>query len=186
MANPYYGDDGSYPPPQQGYYPPPQGGYPPQHSPNPGIGGYPPPQHPYDQNYASPAPPDYSSGYAPPVQQQYQPPASASQSYYDEHPHQTQSSHSHYDDHPSGPGAYADRGYENHAPGVGGPEGERGLGATLIGAGSGAFVGHELGGGTLGTIGGIIAGAVGANALEKHHKKYVDPRIPLFFSLWFF
>ena len=29
----------------------------------------------------------------------------------------------------------------------------------------------------LGTIGGIIAGAVGANALEHRHEKFVSPQI---------
>lgn len=56
------------------------------------------------------------------------------------------------------------------APGAGGPEGERGLGATLVGGAGGAFVGHKLGGGALGTVGGLIAGAIGANVLENHHE----------------
>ena len=56
-------------------------------------------------------------------------------------------------------------------PGVpGGPsgpaDGERGLGSTLIGGAGGAFLGNQLGGGALGTIGGLIAGAVGANMLS--------------------
>ena len=81
---------------------------------------------------------------------------------------------------PSGPGAYADdRGYgQGGVPGSEGPggpqEGERGIGATLIGAGSGGFLGHELGGGMLGTLGGMIAGVVGANMLEKRHHKYAS------------
>lgn len=52
-----------------------------------------------------------------------------------------------------------------------GQEGERGLGATLLGGASGAFVGHEMGGGFLGVMGGVIAGAVGANWLENKHEK---------------
>ena len=48
---------------------------------------------------------------------------------------------------------------------------EKGIGATLVGGGAGAFLGHEFGGGTLGTVGGMIAGAVGANALERRHER---------------
>ncbi|GAB7354616.1 hypothetical protein MBLNU459_g5054t2 [Dothideomycetes sp. NU459] len=47
-------------------------------------------------------------------------------------------------------------------------EGERGLGASLLGGASGALLGHEMGGGALATIGGLIAGAIGANVLEKN------------------
>ena len=82
---------------------------------------------------------------------------------------------------PSGPGAYADRGYDSRQgqgpPGseaeLGGDGKERGIGATIVGASGGGFLGHELGGGVLGTIGGMIAGAVGANALEHRHEKLV-------------
>ena len=48
---------------------------------------------------------------------------------------------------------------------------EKGLGASLLGGAGGAFVGHEMGGGALGTILGIGAGAVGAALLEKDHEK---------------
>lgn len=76
---------------------------------------------------------------------------------------------------PSGPGAYADPGHQG-GPGPGGAgEGEKGLGATLIGSAGGGFLGHQLGGGALGTIGGMIAGAVGANVLENKHEKYASP-----------
>jgi len=50
-------------------------------------------------------------------------------------------------------------------------DGERGLGSTLIGSAGGAFVGHKLGGGPLGTIGGLVAGAIGANVLDSKHDK---------------
>ena len=79
---------------------------------------------------------------------------------------------------PTGPGAYADadRGYSGQGPpgseGPGGAAGgERGLGATIAGASGGGFLGHELGGGPLATIGGAIAGAIGANMLEKRHHR---------------
>lgn len=48
---------------------------------------------------------------------------------------------------------------------------EKGLGASLLGGAGGAFVGHEMGGGALGTILGIGAGAIGAAFLEKDHEK---------------
>ena len=57
-------------------------------------------------------------------------------------------------------------------------EGERGLGATLLGAAGGAFLGDQLaskngkgkgskGESALGTIGGALVGAIGANAAER-------------------
>ncbi|KAH8689098.1 hypothetical protein BGW36DRAFT_433863 [Talaromyces proteolyticus] len=58
------------------------------------------------------------------------------------------------------------------------PDGERGLGATILGAAGGGMAGHhfgkESGHGTLGTIGGGVVGALLANAAEhalkdKHH-----------------
>jgi hypothetical protein len=52
-----------------------------------------------------------------------------------------------------------------------GQDGEKGLGATLLGGASGGFLAHEVGGGLLGTLVGSVAGAIGANALEKKHKK---------------
>ncbi|KAJ5883925.1 uncharacterized protein N7473_010811 [Penicillium subrubescens] len=51
------------------------------------------------------------------------------------------------------------------------PEGERGLGATVVGGAGGAFVGHQVGKksdhGTLGAVGGALAGAVMANMASK-------------------
>lgn len=40
-----------------------------------------------------------------------------------------------------------------------------------MGGAGGAFMGHKLGGGALGTMGGMIAGAVGANMLSDKHDK---------------
>jgi hypothetical protein len=42
-----------------------------------------------------------------------------------------------------------------------GPDGEKGLGATLLGGAGGGFVGHELGGGVLGSVVGAVVGAIG-------------------------
>ena len=47
----------------------------------------------------------------------------------------------------------------------------KGIGAGVVGAGLGGYLGHKFGGGTLGTVGGIVAGALGANALEKRHER---------------
>ncbi|CAI7640703.1 unnamed protein product [Penicillium pancosmium] len=54
---------------------------------------------------------------------------------------------------------------------------EKGLGATVVGGAGGAFLGHKVGKktdhGTLGTIGGALAGAVVANmasnVVKGHH-----------------
>ncbi|KAJ6127909.1 hypothetical protein N7471_009126 [Penicillium samsonianum] len=50
-------------------------------------------------------------------------------------------------------------------------EGERGLGATVLGGAGGAFVGHKVGKksdhGKLGAVGGALAGAVVANLAEN-------------------
>jgi len=48
---------------------------------------------------------------------------------------------------------------------------EKGIGAGLLGGAGGAMLGHELGGGGIATIGGLIAGAIGANMLESRHEK---------------
>lgn len=72
------------------------------------------------------------------------------------------------------PGEYSGSGAPAGTGGPGGAgEGERGLGATLIGAAGGGFLGHEVGGGALATIGGMIAGAVGANKLEGRRERWV-------------
>ncbi|MCJ1483670.1 hypothetical protein MMC06_003838 [Schaereria dolodes] len=167
MTNQYYSGGDGYPPPQQGYQPP--------YSPNHGHGGYAPSQHSYDQDYRAPPSEEHGGSYHSQQVQHYQGPPSNADYYNDEPPptHRTHSNHSAYAGSSSDSGAYADRGYEDHdAKKHGaGHEVSRGIGATLIGAGSGGFVGHELGGGPLATIGGMIAGAVGANALEHHHKK---------------
>ena len=54
----------------------------------------------------------------------------------------------------------------------GGREGERGLGAQVLGGAMGGLAGHEFGkGGMLQTLGGIVVGAMGAKALENEHEK---------------
>lgn len=57
------------------------------------------------------------------------------------------------------------------------------IGATLVGAaGGGALAKEVLGGGKLATLGGAVAGAVAANALEKRHERYSFPSIHFLFS----
>ncbi|KAJ5974316.1 hypothetical protein N7481_011526 [Penicillium waksmanii] len=82
------------------------------------------------------------SPYPPQQHQQQYPPQGASASYYGNAPPQGQ--------------------YGN-APGPGGPEGEKGLGSTLVGGAAGGFAGHKLGGGFLGSAAGAAIGAVGMN-----------------------
>lgn len=45
-----------------------------------------------------------------------------------------------------------------------------------MGAAGGGLLGHEIGGGSLGTLGGALAGAIGANALEKRHERHKHSR----------
>ncbi len=48
----------------------------------------------------------------------------------------------------------------------------------------GGYLGHEMGGGALGTIGGLVAGAWGARELERRHERYDLPFLsPSFPSL---
>ena len=54
----------------------------------------------------------------------------------------------------------------------GGKEGERGLGAQILGGAVGGLAGHEFGkGNILETLGGVVVGAVGAKVLENQHEK---------------
>ncbi|QYS97803.1 hypothetical protein H0G86_005015 [Trichoderma simmonsii] len=68
------------------------------------------------------------------------------------------------------------------APGSEEANGERGLGATVVGGGIGAFAAKKSGGGLLGAIGGAAAGAIGANMLE-HAYKYVFCITSLIFQI---
>lgn len=52
-----------------------------------------------------------------------------------------------------------------------GAEGERGIGAAVLGGGAGAFLGHEMGHGKMATLGGLAVGAIAAEVFEHHHKK---------------
>ncbi|KAL8795934.1 MAG: hypothetical protein Q9195_001678 [Heterodermia aff. obscurata] len=48
---------------------------------------------------------------------------------------------------------------------------EKGLASTLAGAAGGGYLGHKIGGGAIGTVGGLVAGAIGARELEKRHER---------------
>ncbi|KAI4110009.1 MAG: hypothetical protein L6R37_000142 [Teloschistes peruensis] len=52
----------------------------------------------------------------------------------------------------------------------------RDLGASLLGAAGGGFIGHKYGGGALGAIGGAVAGAVATNFAEKEWEKHKEKR----------
>lgn len=56
---------------------------------------------------------------------------------------------------------------QGHSPVPGKPEGEKGLGSSLLGAAGGGLVGHKIGGGLLGTAGGALAGAAGMGLASK-------------------
>ncbi|EME46966.1 hypothetical protein DOTSEDRAFT_69077 [Dothistroma septosporum NZE10] len=53
----------------------------------------------------------------------------------------------------------------------GSSEGERGLAAKLAGGAGGAWIAHEVTDNALGTLGGLIVGAIAANTLEKQVEK---------------
>ncbi|CAH0058129.1 unnamed protein product [Clonostachys solani] len=53
-----------------------------------------------------------------------------------------------------------------------GPDGERGLGATVVGGGAAGWAAHKAGSGMLGSLASAAAGAIGANVLENKLKKY--------------
>lgn len=59
---------------------------------------------------------------------------------------------------------------KNHSSGkdiLRGGDGDRGLGATLLGGAAGAFLGDQADKGILGTVGGAVLGAVAAGALDR-------------------
>ncbi|RKF63565.1 hypothetical protein OnM2_024013 [Erysiphe neolycopersici] len=63
-----------------------------------------------------------------------------------------------------------------------GQEGDRGVGATLIGGATGGFLAHKTGAGKVATVLGTVAGVVGANIIEhklghKDEKKHKDEKI---------
>ncbi|KAH7165333.1 hypothetical protein EDB81DRAFT_942396 [Dactylonectria macrodidyma] len=62
--------------------------------------------------------------------------------------------------------------YGAGAQGQFGPDGEKGLGATLVGGGAGGWVTRKAGGGFFGSLAGAAAGALGANVLESKLKKH--------------
>ncbi|CAG9991075.1 unnamed protein product [Clonostachys byssicola] len=53
-----------------------------------------------------------------------------------------------------------------------GPDGERGLGATVVGGGAAGWTAHKAGAGMLGSLASAAAGAIGANFLENKLKKH--------------
>lgn len=53
----------------------------------------------------------------------------------------------------------------------GGREGQKGIGAQLLGGAAGGLIGHELGGGLIETFGGAVIGAIGAKVAEGQLEK---------------
>ncbi|KAI5465056.1 hypothetical protein BGZ63DRAFT_422035 [Mariannaea sp. PMI_226] len=53
-----------------------------------------------------------------------------------------------------------------------GQDGEKGLGATVLGGGVAGFAAHKAGGGVLASIASAAAGAIGANIVEHKFKRY--------------
>merc|ERR1712000_346866 len=62
--------------------------------------------------------------------------------------------------------------YPGGDQGQAGPDGERGLGATLVGGGAAGWAAHKAGGGLLSSLAGAAAGAIGANLIEHKFKKH--------------
>ncbi|KAI1453874.1 hypothetical protein F4805DRAFT_356241 [Annulohypoxylon moriforme] len=158
-SQPQYAQTQSQSPyPQQPSY---AGGAPSQ-SPYPSQPSY--AQSPQSQNYLAPYP--QQSQYARPGSAHsdagYPPPAYSNDGTPHARPHSA-------DPYSTGQAPY-DRD-PNRAPGQEGEDGERGLGATLIGGGAGGFLGHKLGKGKLGTMLGSAVGAVAANMIEHKFER---------------
>lgn len=80
---------------------------------------------------------------------------------YEERPHHH---HRDYDD--------RERAFDDRQRGAGHDKKHNELIPTLIGAGGGAFIGHEIvGKGALGTVGGAVVGALAARGFEHHEEK---------------
>ncbi|KAI0015013.1 hypothetical protein F4780DRAFT_784558 [Xylariomycetidae sp. FL0641] len=193
--NPGGGNGNSYPPSQNrpSYPPSPQYAPSPSHSPlpyppqQPGYGVAPSP-YPSQPTYAhSPAPAQSNNYLTPyPQQPQYARPGSAHSDagripppYPDDRDYER-------DDkplpRPRSADPYSSRRRNSLDDEERGEDGERGLGATLIGGGAGGVLGHKMGKGKLGTLLGSAVGAVAANIIEHkleerrnshgHHNPY--------------
>ncbi|CAK7565266.1 MAG: hypothetical protein SEPTF4163_003179 [Sporothrix epigloea] len=140
----------------QAYSAPPQ-----QQYGQPQYGGQQQQQYPQQQHYGPPPQQQYSSASPAPYQQpQYGAPGQDNR----------------------GPSPYQPQpqyGAPGPAPGAVGYDGqtdERGLGATLVGGAGAGWAAHHAGGGTLGTIAGAVAGAIGANVIEHFVEKKRDEK----------
>ncbi|KAI1073407.1 hypothetical protein F5B20DRAFT_587287 [Whalleya microplaca] len=173
------GNAGSYPPPVQQPYP-----SQPQYAPSPSHSPYPPQQsygspssspYPAQPTYAPEQPPTHSQQYLAP--QQYARPGSAHSDValpsapYPTNDRSSASGSPLPRPHSADPYGYesaaaSERGRGPYAGPGEGQDGERGLGATLIGGGAGGFLGHKLGKGKLGTVLGGTVGAIAANMIE--------------------
>ncbi|KAL9062538.1 MAG: hypothetical protein Q9157_008835, partial [Trypethelium eluteriae] len=151
-----------------------------RHSPAPGyetaVAPYQPPEPEWDDQPQYQYPPQGAGphGYPPPGYGGHPPPLSSGyDDGYDSHEERRRQKHRHRgSDSGSRHSRYGDDDKESKEKKKKGlSEKEKGLGASLLGGAGGAFVGHEMGGGALGTILGIGAGAIGAALIEKDHDK---------------
>ena len=76
------------------------------------------------------------------------------------HRHHRSGSHSHHSRPPSTKGEKSDF------------SAERGIGANLVGAAGGGYLGHKLAGGGVGTVLGALVGGYAAHQAEKKHSKH--------------
>ncbi|RYP53024.1 hypothetical protein DL768_001927 [Monosporascus sp. mg162] len=140
--------------------------------------GYYPPQSQYQQQ-----PPSHGSqqNYLTPYPQQYGRPGSAYSDYAPSSSYRRGSSRAHSadpyryekDDDRRGYGSDDDergRGRRSAGP-EGAQNGDRGLGATLVGGGAGGLLGHKLGNGKFGTLLESAVGAIAANVVENKFEK---------------
>ena len=137
---------------------------------------------PYPQQVPSYQVASYSNNRMPPSPQTWQPAPPQASNFQAPAPHQQnwdpQQTWNEFNNPPEPQYGIPERQPNPHSPRAGhhkelGQEGdgERGLGATLVGGAGGAFLGHKMEGGKLGTIGGLALGALAANAYEDHEKK---------------
>ncbi|KAF7189183.1 hypothetical protein HII31_09605 [Pseudocercospora fuligena] len=59
----------------------------------------------------------------------------------------------------------------------GASDGERGMGAQLLGGAAGALLGHKFADGALGTVGGAVLGAIASGAAERHYEKRKEEKV---------
>jgi hypothetical protein len=173
---------GTYPPQQPAGYPGPPYQWQPQYAPS-----YPPQQPAYLQDGKYPYQPQ-PSPYQP--QQAFQPSATHASEYRSPSPRKPYDPKAIWDEYnnppdpqygiPESQRGQNDQAYSRNAntQAESGQNGERGLGAAVVGGGAGAFLGHKFlkNHKTLGAVGGLALGAIAAEAFEHHEKEKRERR----------